>query len=339
MTQRPRSRHFTTALVAVSLLGPISAPSVLAVPDIIISEIHYHPASNDTREEFIELHNRGDTPQNLEGWRLTAGVQFVFPRVELWPGQYLAVAADPQRFQELYGPEVPVVGGWEGQLGDNGETITLRDALGEVADTVTYATEGDWGVRARGPNHRGHQGWVWEALHDGGGHSLELIGRHRSNNHGQNWAASLTPGGTPGAPNSVDAGNVAPFILDTRHQPAVPRSSDAVTITARIDDETPEGLEVILHHRVDGEPAFALTPMADDGQHGDGDPGDGVFGAVLPPQPDGTVVEFYIEARDWEGAIRTWPAPTEPDHAQLANCLYQVSDEVYRGLSPFTGSF
>ncbi|RME91375.1 MAG: hypothetical protein D6766_11955, partial [Verrucomicrobia bacterium] len=82
----------------------------------------------------------------------------------------------------------------------------------------------------------------------------------------------------------------------------------------------------------DGEPAFAVTPMADDGAHEDGAPGDGVYGAQLPPQPDGTIIEFYVRAVDATGHERTWPAPVDIDGAwqQVANALYQVTDALPR---------
>jgi len=53
-------------------------------------------------------------------------------------------------------------------------------------------------------------------------------------------------------------------------------------------------------------------------------PGDGIFGAILPAQPDGTVIEFYVESSDGTN-IRTWPAPA--DNGQTANALLQVDDE------------
>ena len=67
--------------------------------------------------------------------------------------------------------------------------------------------------------------------------------------------------------------------------------------------------------------------MEDDGANGDGEAGDGVFGAILPAMPDGTVVEFYISASDGLNS-RTWPAET--NIGQVANAHYQVDDEVHR---------
>ncbi|MCX8108324.1 MAG: lamin tail domain-containing protein, partial [Verrucomicrobiae bacterium] len=303
--------------------------------DIIISEIMYRPPSRDRREEFIELFNRGATGYNLNGWRFTTGVKFTFPSVVLMPGGYLVVAADTNRFREVYPHVTNVVGGWEGYLGNNRETITLVDAFGHDQDKVTYATEGDWGERRRGPNDKGHRGWIWYAAHDGNGSSLELINVQLTNREGQNWGASTVRGGTPGSANSISRTNIAPIIQEVSHLPAVPRSTNAVTVRARVQDELATGLEVSLFHRVDGSPVFDRERMWDDGKHGDGAAGDGLYGAVLPPRAVGTIVEFYVSATDASGNTRTWPAPVQPEGTQSANCLYQVSDETEPDGRPF----
>jgi hypothetical protein len=303
--------------------------------EIIINEIMYHPASNQAADEYVEIYNRGTNTYNLEGWRLSAGVGFVFPRVLMEPGAYLVVAADGNAFTNRHPEVTNWVGGWQGRLGDNGEKITLRDAFGQEVDSVSYANEGDWGQRARGPLDFEHRGWVWQAAHAGGGSSLEVVNPRLSNRYGQNWAASAVTNGTPGRLNSGWTSNQAPLILDVAHHPSVPRSDQPVTVTVRIVDEVLVGLQVNLHHRVDGAAEFLTTVMLDDGQHGDGIAGDSVFGAVLPPQSQDTVVEFYVEARDNSGLSRTWPAPVQPSGTQAANCLYQVDDQAYSGSQPF----
>ncbi len=55
---------------------------------------------------------------------------------------------------------------------------------------------------------------------------------------------------------------------------------------------------------------------------------------ILPPQPDDTVVEFYIHAIDAALNTRTYPAPSQPTGEQLTNLLYQVDDSVYSGDQP-----
>ncbi len=318
----------------VTVLGLALVVMRARAGEVIFNEIMYQPPSRQVAEEWLELHNRGVAPVNLAGWRLSAGVEFTFPPVVLPAGGFLVVAADAAAFPARYPAVTNFVAGWQGRLSDNGETLTLRNALGEVVDSVTYATEGDWAVRTRGPDDRGHRGWIWSAAHAGAGRSAERIHPGLTVDSGQNWAPSAVEGGTPGAANSVLSPRIAPLILDVRHRPAVPRSTEPVLVTARVVGDRPGPLAVTVWHRVDGAAAFTATPMADDGAHGDGRAGDGEFGAWLPAQPQDTVVEFYVAARDGEGLARTWPAPVQPENAQLANCLYQVDDRPYTAPQP-----
>ncbi|HYW81167.1 MAG TPA: lamin tail domain-containing protein, partial [Thermoguttaceae bacterium] len=305
-----------------NLADPIPDPTV----QVMITEIMYHPASENVLDEYIELTNRGYEPVELAGFQLTAGVQYTFEAQTLNPGESLAVAADLATFQANYPDVTNVVGGWNGRLSNASETIELVDATGLRVDRVTYADQGDWTFREEGPLDHQHTGWLWNNLHDGGGRSLEMINTALSNNYGQNWAASLVDGGTPGSANSVAATDIAPMVLDVTHSPAIPTSADPVTVAARLRDELSTGLGASVFFRTDGDPSFLSAPMFDDGLHGDGEANDGVFGAILPAAADGTVVEFYVQATDSSINLRTWPAPVEPSGEQLANLLYQVDD-------------
>jgi hypothetical protein len=171
-----------------------------------------------------------------------------------------------------------------------------------------------------------HFGWDWFTLADGGGKSLELINPVLSNARGQNWASSVPDDGTPGAANSVASANIAPMILETAHFPIVPRSFDTVTVTAELIDESAAGVTAKVFYRDDGAGTWQEAVMFDDGLHGDDGAGDGVWGAQLPPRPDDTVVEFYVEARDSGNRVRTWPGPTDVAGQRGANALYQVDD-------------
>lgn len=320
----------------LSLLLWIAWP-VLGADDVVISEIMYNTPSANPAEEWIELHNRGTNAVNLNGWRFSNGIEFTFSNVTLLPGGYLVVAADVTSFSGIYPSVTNVIGGWMGTLSNNGEDIDLDDASGERADSVNYATDGDWGTRRRGPFLAGTRGWEWFADHDGLGKSLELRSAALSNNHGQNWGPSVPVGGTPGAVNSLAASNLAPLILDGTHFPTVPASSNAATISARILDEGTNGIVAFVWHRTFSDP-FAPVQMFDDGLHNDGAAGDGVFAATLPAQLNETVVEFYIMATDSASNSRTWPAPVLDEFgnpAQAANAIYQVDDSAYTGTQPF----
>jgi CotH kinase protein/Lamin Tail Domain/Right handed beta helix region len=318
-----------------------SAPQQPLGTGVVINEIMYHPyhpvpGAEDVRQEYIELFNRGAAAVNLAGWRLSGGVHFVFPDVTLGAGEYLVVAADVATFETKYPGVGNVVGNWQGKLSDSGETIELVDDSGVQIDRVHYADEGDWAVRELGPVDHGHRGWVWSALHDGGGKSLEMMNPALPNEYGQNWAASSGDGGTPGEKNSVAADDIAPMIVRVAHQPIIPHAGDSVTISARIIDDQSTGVTATLNYRVDTsvyqnentypryDPAsFTRVSMFDDGAHGDG-----VYGAAAPPQPDGTIIEFFIEATDTTGHRRTWPAASIMDgtRQQVTNAFYRVDN-------------
>lgn len=323
----PRRRVPTWAGKVAGLLLPGLLTARLEA-GVRITELMYHPASEDVREEFVEIHNPDPAPVNLAGWRFTTGVRFSFPDLTLPPGGYLVVAANRAVFATLHPGVTNVVGDWDGILSNSGQLLELVDAQGRRVDAVRYADEGDWALRARAPDDYGHRGLRWTSAADGGGRSLELVNLRLPGGSGQNWLPSAVPNGTPGAPNSVAAPDTAPLILAPAHFPVVPRSTDTVTVTARLLDESPGALQARVFYRRDGEPAFTALPMADDGLHGDGAAGDGVFGAALPPAQDGTVVEFYLEAADAAGHTRVYPTPVSEDGtpAQIANLLYQVDD-------------
>ena len=309
---------------------------------VVINEIMYHPyhpspGSEDIKQEYIELFNRGSEPVSLSGWRISNGVDFVFPDVMLGAGEYLAVAADIDTFKAIYPSVTNVVGGWSGRLSNKGESIEILDDKGVQIDSVRYADEGNWAMRELGPEDYNHRGWIWSNQHDGGGSSLELINAGMPNEHGQNWSASIV-GGTPGAVNSVADDDIAPLILDAIHWPVIPGSNDTVTVSAQILDELMTGITVTLFYREDGRTDFNTSIMSDDGQHGDGDADDGLYAARIPTKADGTIMEFYIKATDVDTNSRTWPPPSVVDGTpqQVTNALYQVNDSAgtYKGWVP-----
>lgn len=323
-------RHFFLRL-ALGVGSPLAAAPV-------INEIMFRPGTGypeNTALEFIEIHNPDSAAVNLGGWALTAGADYTFPTgTTLAAGGYLVVAANPAALKaaSATAAAATVLGPWKSgaSLANKGETITLSrpgataGTWSEV-DSVTYANEGDWAVRTR--DSLG--GWSWVSAADGGGSSLEKRNPTLSKNTGQNWGASAAAGGTPGARNSVFAANVAPLVTGVKHAPAIPRSTDPVTISANLTDElggSAAKLAATLYWRVatTATPgAFQALAMANDGT--------GSFSATLAPQADKTIVEFYVSATD--GTLtRTWPAPTS--EGQAANCACQVDNEVIAGPSP-----
>ncbi|CAN5254060.1 hypothetical protein BH23VER1_BH23VER1_07890 [soil metagenome] len=325
MTPLRRLLHLPCAPLAAFL---VAAASAVASANVVINEIMFHPphpagTPEDIRLEFIELHNTGAAAVDLGGWAFTRGVALSFPAMVIPPGGFVVAAADPAAFATAYpGVSAPVVGGWTGRLSNRGETLELSDSAGTRVASVRYSDEGEWAQRRRGFPDRGHLGWRWEAPADGAGSSLELVNPALPNGRGQNWRPSDPVGGTPGIPNSVATSDGSPLVLDVLHSPAVPRPGDAITVAATLFDEGPlAALTVDLRWRVSTtspEPFQALTMT---------DGGGGRFSATIPPQPLGTVVEFYVSALDAASNLRTWPPPTDAAGTQGANAHFQVDDE------------
>ncbi|MEN8785645.1 MAG: Ig-like domain-containing protein [Akkermansiaceae bacterium] len=293
--------------------------------NIVINEIMFNPTSGNDLEEFIELANTGSLPISINGWQLNSGVNFTFPDITIPPGDFLVISADTTTFAATYGAIPNVLGNWTGKLSNSSERIRLIDDNGEEVDEVRYYDQGDWARRAR-VSVGNEPGWVWISPADGRGSSLELINPALSNKQGQNWGFSTANLTTPGAANSAAADNSAPLILDLEHRPAIPTSSDPIGIVAELRDESGETIDGTLYYRVSAQNpgVFQTMPMLDNGANYDDEAGDGIYGAMLPPQPNGTVIEFYVESSDGANT-RTWPAPA--DNGQTANALLQVDDE------------
>lgn len=104
----------------------------------------------------------------------------------------------------------------------------------------------------------------------------------------------------------------APVIDQVVLQPAVPTPLGVVRVTATVHGPTAAVGAVTLWERAIG--AFVPIAMHDDGQHGDGGAGDGVWGATLPNHPPGSLVQYYIGAESTPaagGAVTYFPRTAE----------------------------
>ena len=167
------------ALALVLCLGAAFRSSA----DIIINEIHYDPVVKTELAEFIELHNTGAAAVDLSGWKFTAGIEFTFPSGTTIPaGGYLVVAENPFALNAKFG--VASLGPWAGLLANDGETVTLRSAAGEVIDEVDYQL-----------------GFPWPTVGDLPGYSMELVNPAFDNDLGGSWRPSVR--GNPAAQSQV----------------------------------------------------------------------------------------------------------------------------------------
>ena len=83
-------------------------------------------------------------------------------------------------FAERY-PEVTISGIYQGRLSNKGETLTLKDATGQLLLSLTYDDENGWPISP-----------------DGQGDSLVLVDPQGDPNAPKSWRASNQQGGSPG---------------------------------------------------------------------------------------------------------------------------------------------
>ncbi len=179
-----------------------SEPATTA--NLVISEIHYRPASPSIAEqnagyvtrgdfEFIEIMNTGPLSIDLAEVEFVTGITFDFNDSALGrilgPGQKLLLVANQAAFEFRYGTGLPVAGEYSGSLDNDGEQIVLNDATGTAIQDFTY-----------------NDAPPWPDSPDGDGYSLTLIDPNNNPNHGValNWRSSVGIGGTPGSSDATN---------------------------------------------------------------------------------------------------------------------------------------
>lgn len=136
------------------------------VADLVITEIFYDNAGNDTLE-FIELMNNGSEPAILGGYAFTDGIDFTFPSMTLAPGEFVVVVQHPVVFNSFFGTNVNFQ--FIGSLNNEGEKVTLKNTVNNVIDSMTYQKS-------------------WQPLPEGA--SLTLCDPDLDNRFSSNWGAS-----------------------------------------------------------------------------------------------------------------------------------------------------
>lgn len=118
---------------------------------------------------------------------------------------------------------------------------------------------------------------------------------------------------TPGSGNIGGVSAIGPLVGDTTRTPLVPTDAEDLLITAKVTPTFSPVAAVQMHYRVMYGATTSLS-MADDGLHGDGAAGDGVYGATIPASAStaGQMVRWYFTATDTEGRATRWPLFTDP---------------------------
>lgn len=105
--------------------------------------------------------------------------------------------------------------------------------------------------------------------------------------------------GTPGSQNTICSSNVGPDMKGLKHSPSVPEAGQPITISAHANDVDGVG-SVTLKYSLD-EGSFQSQAMINDGN--------GLWTGIIPGTSDGTIIQFYLEAKDQSSAQSVSYAP------------------------------
>ncbi|NLH15383.1 MAG: hypothetical protein GX455_02270 [Phycisphaerae bacterium] len=163
----------------------MSTATVFAADSVVVfNEIMYHPAADEDRMEWIELHNQLVVPVDISAWSLSDGVDYTFPDGTVIGAEgYLVIAVSPDDLKATTGLTA-VYGPYEGRLANSGERLRLQNNSGRIMDQIEYSDGGDW-----------------PAAPDGSGVSLAKIDPALAGPAPTNWTWSRQIGGTPGREN------------------------------------------------------------------------------------------------------------------------------------------
>jgi hypothetical protein len=191
--------EFFPSQLTLTLSNANSGPRI---GPVVISEIHYHPATNG--DEFVELFNLTGNPVPLyhgthqtNTWQL-GGVDFIFPtNITLGANAtLLVVATNPASFRTKYNvpTNVLIFGPYVGTLQDNGENVELLAPDNPNTNAVPYVVMDAVRYNDKAP---------WPPAADGGGMSLQRLPASGFGNEPTNWtAAAPTPGQAIGSSDS-----------------------------------------------------------------------------------------------------------------------------------------
>lgn len=247
---------------------------------IVITEIMYNPSSGNQDDEFLEIYNASDSTIDLNGWYFSNGIDLTFSNSTLInAGEYAIVSPSILQTQTTYS-KTPIAIYNNTSLSNSGETLTLKDNIGNIISSVTYDDSPPWPLSP-----------------DGNGPSLELKNLNANTLLSSSWGASLNDHGTPGEVNSINDLNL-PLISNVTI-PGNVSENQQITINANISNE--DNLNVTLQYLVNFDTYIDLE-MFDDGNHEDGLASDNIYGASIPGQPAGTLVRYSVIASNNDGA-------------------------------------
>src|SRR5688572_17639440 len=115
-------------LVTCVLVFGAALRCALAVDSVVVfNEIHYHPATNEMANEWVELHNQMAIDIDLSAWSIEGEIEYTFAEGTIIPGGgHLVIAINPTALRAATGI-TNVVGPFTGRLNNARGILELRD--------------------------------------------------------------------------------------------------------------------------------------------------------------------------------------------------------------------
>lgn len=128
-------------LAAIPGCGLFEDP-VLHESPLVFTEVHFAPsaAQGGGAGEFIEVGNRSGETVDASGWEIAGAGECAFrPGTKIGPGEVVVACKVEETIQKVSNGAAVVAGTFTGKLRNEGETLTLLDPRGRVADQLTYS--------------------------------------------------------------------------------------------------------------------------------------------------------------------------------------------------------
>src|SRR5690348_11314715 len=94
------SSPMKSAVLCLGILVSLIVGSAASDSVVVFNEVSYHSATDESANEWIELHNQMSIDIDLSGWHIEDGVNFTFVEGTVIPGHgYLVVASNPSALQ------------------------------------------------------------------------------------------------------------------------------------------------------------------------------------------------------------------------------------------------
>ena len=122
---------------------------------------------------------------------------------------------------------------------------------------------------------------------------------------------------SPGESNAAASLNTAPFFSNVGHGGTMPTDGEDIHVTSTIILQGAALQSADLHYRVmyGGE---TTVPLLDNGLHGDGAAGDGVYGATIPhlASGPGEMVRYYVSGSSSDGSVSRFPFHADSESSE-----------------------